>query len=189
MVQTKALRKLWMSVSSEDAERMVGLLDADHNGQISLDEFRRFVYLLPESLVPQPPLKLHLSAMKLFRVPRMSWTYGNTVQVFEVGRVAYSPGMGGTMQNSEWACNDVMVLAVQVTPTNIVYALVDSSDWIEGVELRLCMTPPKQPFQRYLLPSFLAAGLATSPTLSGPHLVPPSPLLLLVSSCACKASF
>ena len=36
----------------------------------------------------------------------------------------------------------------QVTPTNIVYALVDSSDWIEGVELRLCMTPPKQPFQR-----------------------------------------
>ncbi|CAL8462209.1 g1740 [Coccomyxa elongata] len=89
---TKALRKLWMSVSSEDAERMVGLLDADHNGQISLDEFRRFVYLLPESLV---------------------------------------------------------------TPTNIVYALVDSSDWIEGVELRLCMTPPKQPFQR-----LLAGGIA-----------------------------
>ena len=38
--------------------------------------------------------------------------------------------------------------AAQVTPTNIVYALVDSSDWIQGVELRLCMTPPKQPFQR-----------------------------------------
>lgn len=55
MVQTKALRKLWMSVSNEDAERMVGLLDADHNGQISLDEFRRFVYLLPESLVSLSP--------------------------------------------------------------------------------------------------------------------------------------
>jgi hypothetical protein len=37
---------------------------------------------------------------------------------------------------------------VQVTPHNIVYALVDSSDWVQGVELRLCMTPPKQPFQR-----------------------------------------
>ncbi|KAK9906889.1 hypothetical protein WJX75_009795 [Coccomyxa subellipsoidea] len=89
---TKSLRKLWMSVSGEDSERMVGLLDIDNNGQISLDEFRRFVYLLPESLV---------------------------------------------------------------TPTNIVYALVDSSDWIEGVELRLCMTPPKQPFQR-----LLAGGIA-----------------------------
>jgi hypothetical protein len=30
------------------------------------------------------------------------------------------------------------VLHAQVTPTNIVYALVDSSDWIQGVELRLC---------------------------------------------------
>lgn len=40
-----------MSVSGEDSERMVGLLDIDNNGQISLDEFRRFVYLLPESLV------------------------------------------------------------------------------------------------------------------------------------------
>ena len=57
MVQTKALRKLWMSVSSEDAERMVELLDADHNGQISLDEFRRFVYLLPESLVSPTPFR------------------------------------------------------------------------------------------------------------------------------------
>ncbi len=50
-------------------------------------------------------------------------------------------------------------VAAQVTPTNIVYALVDSSDWIEGVELRLCMTPPKQPFQRcpsYLLYPFTA---------------------------------
>lgn len=46
-----------------------------------------------------------------------------------------------------------MVVVVQVTPTNIVYALVDSSDWIEGVELRLCMTPPKQPFQRCFFPS------------------------------------
>ena len=25
-----------------------------------------------------------------------------------------------------------------MTPTNIVYALVDSSDWMQGVELRLC---------------------------------------------------
>ena len=38
--------------------------------------------------------------------------------------------------------------AVQATPDNIVYALVDSADWIEGVELRLGMQPPKQPFHR-----------------------------------------
>lgn len=60
-VQTKTLRKLWMSVSSEDAERMVALLDVDHNGQISLDEFRRFVYLLPESQV----------LFRMVHVPRM----------------------------------------------------------------------------------------------------------------------
>ena len=35
-------------------------------------------------------------------------------------------------------CWNDAVLHAQVTPTNIVYALVDSSDWIQGVELRLC---------------------------------------------------
>jgi hypothetical protein len=45
----------------------------------------------------------------------------------------------------------------QATPNNIVYALVDSSEWIHGVELRLCMTPPKQPFQRWI--SFCSCSL------------------------------
>ncbi len=68
-MQTKSLRKLWMSVSGEDSERMVGLLDANHNGQISLDEFRRFVYLLPESLVRAPSLdRLHVCPFLVMHV-------------------------------------------------------------------------------------------------------------------------
>ena len=50
-LQTKALRKLWMSVSAEDSQHMIDMLDADRDNRISIDEFRRFVYLLPESLV------------------------------------------------------------------------------------------------------------------------------------------
>lgn len=50
-LQTKALRKLWMSVSAEDSQHMIDMLDVNHDNRISIDEFRRFVYLLPESLV------------------------------------------------------------------------------------------------------------------------------------------
>jgi Ca2+-binding EF-hand superfamily protein len=45
-----------MSVSNEDCAHMIDLLDIDHNGQISLDEFRRFVYLLPEAQAGPPVL-------------------------------------------------------------------------------------------------------------------------------------
>ena len=51
-VKSMALRALWMSVSPDDAARMIELLDTDHDGQISLDELRSFVYLLPEAQVP-----------------------------------------------------------------------------------------------------------------------------------------
>ena len=54
--QSKALRALWMSVSPDDAARMIELLDTDHDGQMSLDELRSFVYLLPEAQVPCLPL-------------------------------------------------------------------------------------------------------------------------------------
>lgn len=49
LAQSKALRHMWMSVSAEDSAAMVDLLDTDHDGRISLDELRRFVYLLPEA--------------------------------------------------------------------------------------------------------------------------------------------
>lgn len=71
---------------------MIHLLDTDNDDQISYDEFRRFVYLLPES---------------------------------------------------------------QVSKSNILYSWVDSADWVEGIEYRLCMTPPRQPLQR-----FMAGGVA-----------------------------
>ncbi len=45
------MRKLWMSVSTEDSQHMIDMLDVDHDNRVSMDEFRRFVYLLPESLV------------------------------------------------------------------------------------------------------------------------------------------
>ena len=40
-----------MSVSAEDSQHMIDMLDVNHDNRISIDEFRRFVYLLPESLV------------------------------------------------------------------------------------------------------------------------------------------
>ena len=45
------MRKLWMSVSAEDSQHMINMLDVDHDNRVSMEEFRRFVYLLPESLV------------------------------------------------------------------------------------------------------------------------------------------
>lgn len=45
------MRKLWMSVSVEDSQHMIEMLDVNHDDRVSIDEFRRFVYLLPESLV------------------------------------------------------------------------------------------------------------------------------------------
>ena len=42
---------MWMSVSLEDSASMVDLLDANRDGAISIDELRRFVYLLPEAQV------------------------------------------------------------------------------------------------------------------------------------------
>ncbi len=53
---------MWMSVSLEDSASMVDLLDADRDGAISIDELRRFVYLLPEAQVP-------VLATRLLRVP------------------------------------------------------------------------------------------------------------------------
>ena len=45
------MRKLWLSVSIEDSQHMIDMLDVNHDNRVSMDEFRRFVYLLPESLV------------------------------------------------------------------------------------------------------------------------------------------
>ena len=50
-LQTRAMRKLWMSVSVEDSQHMIEMLDVNHDDRVSMDVFRRFVYLLPESLV------------------------------------------------------------------------------------------------------------------------------------------
>ena len=37
---------------------------------------------------------------------------------------------------------------LQVNDQDILYSWVDSADWAEGIEYRLCMTPPKQPAHR-----------------------------------------
>lgn len=37
---------------------------------------------------------------------------------------------------------------LQISPNNILYSWVDSADWVDGVEYRLCMTPPRAPLQR-----------------------------------------
>ena len=50
-MKTRAMRKLWLSVSVEDSQHMIDMLDTNHDNRVSMDEFRRFVYLLPESLV------------------------------------------------------------------------------------------------------------------------------------------
>mmetsp|Transcript_9066 Transcript_9066/g.27222 ORF Transcript_9066/g.27222 Transcript_9066/m.27222 type:complete len:424 (+) Transcript_9066:234-1505(+) len=44
-----ALKKLGHNIKPDDADRMIKLLDKDGNGQIDLDEFRRFVVLLPQN--------------------------------------------------------------------------------------------------------------------------------------------
>lgn len=41
---------------------------------------------------------------------------------------------------------------VQVSQSNILYSWVDSADWVEGIEYRLCMTPPREPLQRSACP-------------------------------------
>ncbi len=58
-MQTRAMRKLWLSVSIEDSQHMIDMLDVNHDNRVSMDEFRRFVYLLPESLVSHPAHLLH----------------------------------------------------------------------------------------------------------------------------------
>lgn len=63
---------------------------------------------------------------------------------------------------------------VQVSKSNILYSWVDSADWVEGIEYRLCMTPPRQPLQRYAsradlhvsLPPLHAHTYQISPQLS-----------------------
>ena len=45
----------WLPLDHEDAARMVSLLDADRDGLVSLYEFRRFAFLLPESQASHPP--------------------------------------------------------------------------------------------------------------------------------------
>ena len=53
------MRKLWLSVSVEDSQHMIDMLDVNHDNRVSMDEFRRFVYLLPESLVSLPAQLVH----------------------------------------------------------------------------------------------------------------------------------
>ena len=53
------MRKLWLSVSIEDSQHMIDMLDVNHDNRVSMDEFRRFVYLLPESLVRLSAHLLH----------------------------------------------------------------------------------------------------------------------------------
>ncbi|KAK9838222.1 hypothetical protein WJX84_010632 [Apatococcus fuscideae] len=86
------LKKAGLPARPEDAKKMIDLLDRDHDGRVSFDEFQRYICLLP---------------------------------------------------------------AAQVVHHNVIYCWLDSSDWVDGIEYRLCMTPPKQPLQR-----LLAGGIA-----------------------------
>lgn len=45
----QAMRKLGPNINPEDISRMIRLLDRDGDGQIDLDEFKRFVILLPQN--------------------------------------------------------------------------------------------------------------------------------------------
>ena len=47
----QGLKKQWLPLEHSDAERMVHLLDRDHNNEISYQEFRRFCFLLPSEVV------------------------------------------------------------------------------------------------------------------------------------------
>ena len=77
------MRKLWMSVSTEDSQHMIDMLDVDHDNRVSMDEFRRFVYLLPESLVKRAAnLYLHgtfadLCSFRLAVIETVGVAYGN----------------------------------------------------------------------------------------------------------------
>ena len=74
-LQTKALRKLWMSVSAEDSQHMIDMLDVNHDNRIGIDEFRRFVYLLPESLV----------SFGHFRCPQIEPSLSGSFSCFRLG--------------------------------------------------------------------------------------------------------
>lgn len=50
-MQEAALKANWLPLDHDDAARMISLLDADHNGLVSIEEFRSFAFLLPESQV------------------------------------------------------------------------------------------------------------------------------------------
>ncbi|KAK9805411.1 hypothetical protein WJX73_002357 [Symbiochloris irregularis] len=87
-----ALQESWVPLTDDDAMDMIHLLDRDGDDQINYNEFRHFVYLLPEN---------------------------------------------------------------QISRDNILFSWVDSADWMDGIEYRLSMTPPRAPLQR-----FLAGGVA-----------------------------
>ena len=59
-MQKHALEDIWLPLTDVDALHMVHLLDRDGDEQVSYDEFRQFVYLLPESQVrSQSPTEMH----------------------------------------------------------------------------------------------------------------------------------
>lgn len=50
-VQKHVLKDTWLPLTDDDAMRMIHLLDRNGDNKVDYNEFRRFVYLLPESQV------------------------------------------------------------------------------------------------------------------------------------------
>lgn len=94
----RVLQHAGMKASSSDAQHMVQMLDSHHTGEVTFQDFCRYITLLPDA---------------------------------------------------------------QVTHGNVMYCWADSADWLHGVEYRLSMVPPKQPYQR-LLAGGIAGALARS---------------------------
>ena len=181
--QTKALRGMWMSVTLEDSASMVDLLDANRDGAITIDELRRFVYLLPEAQVCAFPAAslLHVLQPPLALGPLSPCACrGATARPRR--RTTAEPHRMPVRGCIRWRAFPMP--ARQATPNNIVYALVDSSEWMHGVELRLCMTPPKQPFQR-CAPIHRPVPGPPSPACS----IPSSTLVSWPCAALCQSSF
>lgn len=50
-MQLEDLKKAGLPAKPEDAKKMIDLLDRDHDGRVSFDEFQRYLCLLPAAQV------------------------------------------------------------------------------------------------------------------------------------------
>ena len=51
-VQLEDLKKAGLPACPEDARKMINLLDRNHDGRVSFEEFQRYLCLLPAAQVP-----------------------------------------------------------------------------------------------------------------------------------------